>query len=120
MNARVLQGRWGHILGLSFLALQLGAIGYARFIPERFFCWAPYDQHSWYRVEVVVDGQYLTEAEIRARYRYGPRRWEQRSIHNVFSLIRQYESTYGKEDYARVTVTYETNGKPEAIWHWPE
>ena len=31
-------------LGLILLAAQVYGIGLARFIPERYFCWGPYDQ----------------------------------------------------------------------------
>ncbi len=110
----------GSLIGLLFLALQLVSIGYARFIPERFFCWAPYDQHTHYRIDVVLVDGTMTAIDVRRRYRYASEAWEPRNIANVFSIIRQYESTYGKSDNARVTVIYSTNGRAEATWQWPE
>jgi len=109
----------GHLIGITFLAIQLGLVGYARFIPERFFCWAPYDQHTWYRIEVVLGDAELTPREVSDRYRYRSDAWEPRNINNVFSIVRQAEITYGETDNARVTITYSTNGRAEEIWHWP-
>ena len=102
--------------GIIFLLLQVGGIAYARFVPERFFCWAPYDSHVLFETLVTIDGKTLTQQEAEARYKYKMRGWEQRSIDNVFSLISQYEDTYGKQDNAKVMVKYSTNGHPEKEW----
>jgi len=110
----------GHWLGLAFLLMQLVSIGYARFVPERFFCWAPYDAHSRYQVTIEVDGAQLSPDAIWDRYHYRANAWEPRSVYNLFSIIRQYESTYGKDENARVTVRYSINGHPERLWIWPE
>jgi hypothetical protein len=121
LKRKVSRPHWGHVIGLLFLFIQLMSIGYARIIPERFFCWAPYDQHSRYRISVVLGDEELTNKQIKRRYRYrSAEAWESRSIHNLFSIIRQYESTYGKDDGALVKVTYSTNGHPREQWHWPE
>jgi len=112
-----LRGR--HIIGLSVLFAQIVSIGSASLIPERFFCWAPYDQHTRYRIDVSLNGEALSPRAVQSRYRYRAEAWEPRNISNLFSIIRQYESTYGAADDAVVTVTYSTNGKPEATWHWP-
>jgi hypothetical protein len=108
-----------HIAGLVFLALQVGAIVHARFIPERFFCWAPFDEHSYFRIEVEAAGRRLSRSEVEARYRYRAEGWEPRSIHNVISMVRQYESSYGRGSDAQVTIRYVVNGHPEKIWTWP-
>jgi hypothetical protein len=108
------------IVGLTFLCLQVISIIYARFVPEKFFCWAPYDQHSYYEINVELDGQTLSTEETRLRYRYRTIGWEPRSINNVISIVRQYEKTYGKNDEAKVVLTYESNGHPEQSWRWPE
>lgn len=109
----------GHWIGIAFLAAQILSIGYARLIPERFFSWAPYDEHTRYRIEVTVDGRDLSPVEVQRRYKYRSEAWEPRRIDNVFSIVRQYESTYGKSDSALVTVTYSTNGEEERTWRWP-
>ena len=104
------------IIGILFLLLQVAAIIYARFIPERFFCWAPYDVHTKYQVFVSIDERNLTNEEIESRYGYKMKGWEQRSIFNVISLISQYERTYGKSDNADVYMIYSINGHPEEKW----
>ena len=104
------------LVGIIFLMLQIAAIVYARFIPERFFCWAPYDIHTKFEVFVTIDGRDLSNAEIQSRYGYKMKGWEQRSIHNVISLISQYERTYGKTDDANVYMIYSINGHPEQKW----
>ena len=93
---------------------------YARFTDVRFFCWAPYDQHSRYRIEVVIDGRTLDVEDVQDRYRYRADAWEPRNIANVFSIVRQFETTYGRSDSANVRVAYQTNGRPEATWEWPQ
>jgi len=112
--------RWPHVVGAAFLGLQLGAIVHARFVPERFFCWAPYDQHTRFAIEVEVDGRRLSREEVARRYRYRSDGWEPRAIANVFAIVRGYESNYGTDDRARVVVHYAVNGRPEATWRWPD
>ncbi len=106
------------VIGLIFLGLQMISIVYTRFIPERFFCWAPYDQHSSYKIEVTIDDKSLTRQEVRKRYRYYAEGWEQRSIYNIINLVRQYETTYGKEDNAEVRISYTINGYREGVWEF--
>lgn len=108
------------LIGVLFLLLQVGGIIYARFIPERFFCWAPYDIHTKFEVFVTIDGQELSNSEIESRYRYKMKGWEQRSIHNIISLISQYERTYGQSDNAEVYMIYAINGHPEQKWTYKE
>ena len=111
---------WRHWVGAAFLTGQLLSIGYARFIPERFFCWGPYDEHSRYTIDVEIDGRPLSAHEITTRYRYNAGGWEVRAIHNVISLVRQYETTYGHAEQARVTITYVVNGRAQETWTWPK
>ncbi|MEY8849772.1 hypothetical protein AB9K26_13215 [Psychroserpens sp. XS_ASV72] len=105
-------------IGVVFLVLQLISIGYARFIPERFFCWGPYDEHTQFEVTVTIDGKTLSSEETENRYRYKMNGWEQRSIYNIKSLISQYERTYGKDDDADVLMIYSKNGHPEEKWRF--
>lgn len=104
-------------IGVLLLVAQFFSIMYARFIPERFFCWSPYDEHSYMEVSVIINGRELTEPEIRERYHYRAIGWEKRSINNVFYLIKQYETTYGIKDRAKVLVKYTINGHKEEIWN---
>jgi hypothetical protein len=107
------------MFGILFLALQVASIAYARTVPERFFCWAPFDIHTEFVVDVELAGKRLSPPEIKARYSYLPRGWEPRSIHNLFSIVAQYEATYGASDDARVTIDYSINGHPRQRWTPP-
>jgi len=108
-----------HIAGILLLGAQIGSIVYARFIPERFFTWAPYDQQTYYTISVELPDRTLSPSAIQNRYRYRPQAWEPRNINNVISIVRQYETTYGRNDSAHVLIVYETNGRPAEVWEWP-
>ena len=103
-------------IGLLILLAQIGSLIYSRFIPERLFCWAPYDTSVWYEVKVLIDNKELTPNEVTKRYNYDFGYWENRSIENVFFFIERHENTYGLNDNANVTVKYRRNGKPEKVW----
>jgi len=107
------------IIGASLLLFQLGMIGYARFVPARYFCWAPYDIQSEYRIDVLIGGRPLTASQIRARYRRPRQGVDNRSIQHVMDIVEQYEQTYGRNDSAEVSMTYHVNGKAEQEWHYP-
>ena len=110
----------GLSLCILLFAFQAIAIVYARFIPGRYFCWAPYDTQDRYRVEVVASGRALSEQEIDERYRFASNSWQQHSIHNLLEAIEQYETTYGRDDAAKVTVVYSRNGRPDQTWRFPQ
>jgi hypothetical protein len=109
-----------HQFRLAVLAglfgVQLAAVAYARYVPTRYLCWAPYDQISFYTIEADRGGRRLTSAEIGARYRMPAEGRENRSIHHVLNAITQFESTYGRTDRIDVRVRYRTNGHPEQTW----
>ncbi|WP_406683910.1 hypothetical protein N1F78_14630 [Seonamhaeicola sp. MEBiC1930] len=104
------------IIGALFLILQIAGIVYSRFTPLRFFCWAPYDIQTKFEATGKINGKILNSDQLKERYKYKMSGWEQRSIFNIFSLIEQYESTYGKNDKAEITIKYSINGHPEKIW----
>ncbi len=106
--------RW--LIGLSLLAFQVGAIIYARFVPSRYFCWAPYDVQTDYRLEVVVNGRSLTPQEIVQRYRRPAKGTDNRSTQHVIDIIEQTERRYHPNDRIQVVMTYRVNGKPEQQW----
>ena len=112
--------KFKYALGMLFLLLQVGSIVYARFIPERYFCWAPYDEHTNYAISIKINGVLLSKQDIKNRYHYQAVGWEPRAIDNVFDLIRQYETTNGIDDNAQVQVHYSTNGHEEKVWRFPK
>lgn len=108
------------IIGIIFLFVQCISIGVATTIPEKFFCWAPYDEHTLLRTKVVIDTTELTYNQINQRYRYSLNDWEPRAVHNVLDLVEQYERTYGSQDSANVIIEYTTNGNPSKVWVYPK
>lgn len=107
------------LAGLLFV-LQLSGIVAARFTDTKYFCWAPYDEISLYTIEVTVKGKELTWSETAARYRISPAGRENRSIHNIISIVRQYEKTFGRDESATVNISFLTNGYRKGKWTWPE
>jgi hypothetical protein len=106
------------VLAVSFLLLQLCLILWARFIPERWFCWAPHDAQTQYELTVVVNGQALSPEEISGRYRRHKIDREVRAAANIKAIIMQRERTYGRNDTALITMNYRINGIPQKPWQW--
>ena len=106
------------IVGVSILAFQLAMIVYARVVPSRYFCWAPYDVQTDYSITTVVSGRRLTDSEVRARYRRPQHGTDNRSPQHVIDILQGYEERYGRTDHARVILRYRINGKEEQLWRW--
>lgn len=106
------------LIGIAFLALQLGGILYARTVPSRYFCWAPYDAITLYELHVIVGNRQLPPAEALQRYRL-PSFRDNRSIQHVIDIVQQYEQTYGRADQATVRLRYRTNGRDWQEWRYP-
>ena len=106
---------------LLLLAFQLGAIVYARFVPTRYFCWAPYDTQTEYVATAVVDGKELTPVEFQRRYRRGRRGTDNRAPQHVFDMLEQAEEKRAAlGEQASIVVKYRVNGKePPLEWTWP-
>jgi hypothetical protein len=108
--------RWS--IGIALLLFQLGAIVYARFVPTRYFCWAPFDMQTDYRIEATVNGQKLSLAEIGKRYRRPAQGSDNRSYQHVIDIVEQVERRYHPDDDADVVMTYRINGKQEQQWRY--
>jgi hypothetical protein len=107
------------IAGCLILFFQLVMVGYARFTPARYFCWAPFDIQSEYSLHVLVDNRPLTEAEVYHRYRRAKNGYDSRSIQHLIDIVQQYEQTYGRQDHARIVMKYRVNGKLAQEWRYP-
>lgn len=103
-----------------FFALQIIGIVVTKFSDVKYFCWAPYDEISRYKISVMLEGDKLDSREIQHRYRTSAKGRENRSISNLISVIRQYETTYGSKQNAIVKLSYLTNGHEERVWIWPD
>jgi hypothetical protein len=105
--------------GVALLLFQVVMIVYARFVPSRYFCWAPFDVQTEYKLQVHVNGKTLSANEIRARYRRPQNGTDNRSPQHVMDIIEGYERTYGKNDHSTVVMRYRVNGKQDQTWQWP-
>jgi len=105
---------------IIFFCLQILGIIIGKFSDARFFCWAPYDQFSFYEINVSINGRELNDQEISERYRRGKRGRNNRNIHNVISNVRQYEETYAVKKNVTVELKYVINGQQKGSWIWPE
>ena len=110
--------RW--TIGLSLLAFQVGAIVYARFVPTRYFCWAPFDMQTDYRLEVKVNGTSLTKEQILKRYNRRAEGTDNRSSRHIMDIVEQTEQRYHAEDRTEVIMSYTVNGKKVPPWHYQQ
>ena len=108
--------RW--TLGISLLLFQLGAIAYARFVPARYFCWAPFDMQTSYQLNVIVNGQPLTAKQVQERYRRPQKGFDNRSVQHLIDILEQTEERYYPDDDTRIIMTYRINGKEEERWEY--
>ena len=101
-------------------AFQLGAIVYARFVPTRYFCWAPYDIQTDYVATATVNGKKLTASEFRQRYRRPQRGFDNRSPRHVIDMLEQVEEKRAPlGEQTTIVMTYRVNGKETREWRWP-
>lgn len=108
--------RW--VLGVVLLAFQVCAIVYARFVPSRYFCWAPFDMQTAYRAEVRVNGHLLSPQQVWQRYRRPVQGYDNRSVQHVIDIFQQVEERYHPGDRTEVTLRYRVNGHEEHTWRW--
>ncbi|MBI2688568.1 MAG: hypothetical protein HYX27_19880 [Acidobacteria bacterium] len=108
------------VLGVILLALQAGAIIRARFADDRYFCWAPFDQQTAYRIETTIGDAPLTPEQIQRRYRRPARGVDNRSAHHLFDIIARAEQSFGEPGRGRVVVRYRVNGHEEREWRYPQ
>ena len=111
-----MRARFG--LGVLLLALQAGAIVRGRLVNDRYFCWAPYDRQTRYRIDADLNGHRLSDEQVRQRYRRPLQGVDNRSEQHLFDIIRRAERR--SEPRGRVVVRYSVNGGPEQQWRFPE
>jgi hypothetical protein len=108
------------VIPILLFIFQLGAIVYARFVPTRYFCWAPFDIQTDYVATSVVNGRQLTPAEFRQRYRRNSKGFDNRSPQHVIDMLQQVEEKRAASgDKATIAMKYRVNGKEPREWHWP-
>ena len=93
-------------------------IAVGRFVPVRYFCWAPFEETSFYEIEATLNGTQLDPSGILKRYGLGQQGRNNRAIHHVIAVLRWQEKH--SIEQAQVRLKYQTNGGEEQIWVWPE
>ena len=106
------------LVAVAILSFQAAAIIYARFAPSRYFCWAPFDTQTDYKIEARINGQLLTPTEIRIRYRRPPKGTDNRSVQHVIDIIQQVEQRYHPTDKSEILLRYSIIGKKETTWQF--
>jgi|TARA_R110002126_G_scaffold107218_1_gene242466 hypothetical protein len=101
-----------------FFFLQISGVVYTKFSPVDYFGWVPYDEISFYEIEVIINSEKLSLSQITDRYNLPNPGRENRSIFHVFSQISQYERSYGMSDSAQVKVIFRVNGKEKETWNY--
>jgi hypothetical protein len=104
-------------LGVLLLVLQVAGIVRGRFVDDRYFCWAPFDQVTRYSISVWVGDAALTPREIFRRYRREPVGVDNRAAYHVLDVIERVERSAAEP--ARVVVRYRVNGREEREWRYP-
>ena len=112
--------KWRFAIGALILALQAGAIVRARFVNDRYFCWAPFDQQTKYSIGVMIGDEGLADLQISRRYRRPAEGVDNRSAHHLFDIITRAEQKFEKWGRSRVLVRYSVNGHEEREWRYPQ
>ncbi|SEQ38948.1 hypothetical protein SAMN05421824_1517 [Hyunsoonleella jejuensis] len=63
--------KFEYALGMLFLLFQVGSVVYARLVPQWYFCWAQYDEHTNYAISLKINGELLSKEDITNRYDTG-------------------------------------------------
>ncbi len=104
---------------LLFFGQVIGIIN-GQLSKPKFFAWSPYDEISYYKIEGILNGEKLTKDDISNRYRISAIGRQNRSIYNIISIVRQYETSYGLAEPAKIEISYIVNGHKKSTWKWPE
>ena len=109
-----------YAIGVALLLVQLIPMARARITPDRYFCWAPFDQQTKYSIGVTIGDEGLADLQIRKRYRRPAEGYDNRSAHNLFDIITRAEQKFEKYGRSRVLVKYSVNGHEEREWRYPQ
>jgi hypothetical protein len=108
------------LIPILLFAFQLAAIVYARFVPTRYFCWAPFDIQTDYTATAIVNGHELNAREFQKRYRRARHGFDNRSPQHVIDMLQQVEERRAAPgDRTSIVMQYRVNGKEPREWRWP-
>jgi hypothetical protein len=112
--------RWKLAAGCFLLGIQVVGIGAMQFSDLRYFCWAPYDEITEFKISVVINGRELSREAVMQRYRLPDGSRDNRSWAHVPAAIAHYERTRGRSESAKVEYRYRVNGGEPRVWRWPD
>ncbi|MEM8706644.1 MAG: hypothetical protein AAGE98_09320 [Actinomycetota bacterium] len=117
-----LRSNWRRLVVAAVLTVQVVTVAYARTTDTRYLAWAPYDQISFYELDVEVDGEALSAEEIVGRYSL--RLWleegaargrENRSIAHVLTYVQRAEADATELE---IVIRASVNGRPVEVHTW--
>lgn len=100
--------------------VQIVSVVRARYVPTRWFSWAPNDYAVGYDLHVRMDGRNLSAVEIGDRYSIPAAGVYENPAENLIEIVQERERTYGRNDHADVVLDYRPNGGPQQEWRWPQ
>jgi len=103
-------------LVILLFAIQIYWVISHFFQKPQYFTWAPVQKLTFYRLRVELGPVVLTGREACKRYRFRLCGFDHHTPENVFDVIEQFESTYGKNDHAVVSAMYRVNGGEAHAW----
>jgi hypothetical protein len=107
---------WRTWLAVAFLSLQLVGVAWARFVPTRYFAWAPNDYAVEYSISAKVDGRALTAAEVESRYRLAQHGLYEFPPEHLIDGLRSVERLYPRGRHGEVHVRYRLDGHAPRAW----
>lgn len=107
-------------MAVSFIAAQAVLVARARFVPDRYFSWAPHDRQIEYRISGTAwDGTPIADV-AQSRYGLAAEGWCSHAAEDLEWTIRAREQRTAPELRAReVMLTYRANGGPWKTWSAP-
>jgi hypothetical protein len=112
-------GRWrlATLVGVVVLIAQAGNVVYAHLSgSRRYFAWAPNDYAVVYTITTDVHGHALTPAEVQVRYELKAHGLWEDPPQRLIDYLKRYETTYGANEHAQVTLRYSLDGHREQTW----
>ncbi|WP_299438077.1 hypothetical protein [uncultured Aquimarina sp.] len=109
-----------HIIGITYLLLQLGLIISARFNSNRYFVWAPHDIQTEYFLEVYSFQKKLNDLKIKERYGLSSHGWIDLPANHLIKFITEYERIHPDSGTDSILLKYNVNGKNWSTWSYEE
>ena len=106
-----------------FLTAQLVVVIYGFFDPQKYFGFFPFSASSDCKITAVIGDHRLSNWETLKRYHI--QRYAKKAgrilppAYRLLDIITTYETTYGLNDDAKVTMNCNVNGVQQPEWRYP-